>query len=179
MKLKIAIIALVVLLLSSGCTRPTQVLAEESQRRGVQAVNENFNDLSLLAKQYVVNTAVAKARSAAFAGNADDAQLAVQFLANEWDKLYSLAIKHERANVYLRNAKRYIWEQQGVLNILWDELQRARQVIKERDEAESQSQARVSFSNDVSKYAAPVMPITWEPISVNVETGEITGGIQP
>ena len=109
-----------------GCTAPTQRVAEKSLEIGIRQENSIILDLINLNKQKAVNEAVRKAVSAAEANDLNAVQLAVEGLANEFQKVEELRVEHEKARQVLRIVQQYVWSQRGILDILLGEFQEAK-----------------------------------------------------
>jgi len=111
----------------AGCTAPTQPIAAESLRIGIQQEHTVVTDLANIAKQSAVDQGVAKARAAAEQSNPDSAQSAVEEAVTQFDKVGWLLIQHERARSMLRFGQMYVWSQKGVFDIIVDDFKEAKQ----------------------------------------------------
>jgi len=119
------------LLNATGCTKPTQIIAQDALQRAKQQDNKIIKDLSTLAKQYALDITGYKMHSAKDDKERD--KIVLSFM-NELDKISFLQITHERVLRILGITERYVWEQQGILNILSEEWSEARKIAKKKKE---------------------------------------------
>lgn len=136
------------LILLMGCTSSTQRIAEHSMQLGMRQEHSIVQDLATIAKQYAVDKAVSKARSAAENGDTEAAQVAIQDLATNFDAIGWLQIQHERARGVLNLAQQYILSQQGILDIMWREYKQAKVLsdAKDKDKDELKDEIEKIFS---------------------------------
>lgn len=135
MKQKIGLVMAVCLLLSPimvGCTKPTQVIAENALQRAKDEDHKVINDLAIRAKQSALDIMRAKVHAAIASQNTGEADAAMLAFMNELDKISFMQITHERALRLMGVAERYIWEQQGILNILLDEWEQAKKIAEDK-----------------------------------------------
>lgn len=130
---RIMITALLLAVFSSGCTTPSNKIADEAFKRGSATESSIIVDLTTLAMQAVVDKQALAARTAAAVGNADAAAKAVTDMATAADKIFWLAYKqHARAKEMQRIAQRYIWEQRGWWSVLSEDFTNAKKQVDER-----------------------------------------------
>lgn len=106
-----------------GCTSPTQPIAAQSLKVGLEQEEKIHNNYRNMSTQFIVDAQVAKAQAAAVKGDVVKAQQVVEETVNNLDVIRYLDVQHERAKALFRIAQGYIWEQQGVLNVMkneWD-----------------------------------------------------------
>ena len=112
-----------------GCSTPTQRVAANAMTVGLRQQRSIVNDLVNIAKQGAVDKAIADAVKSVRDGNENAAQLSIETLANQFQKISWLEVQHERAVAVLRLAQQYIWQQQGVLDIYSREFQAAKEAV--------------------------------------------------
>lgn len=113
-RFSIAILA-ACLLAAWGCTPPMQPIAAQSLSRFQASNSQHINDLAMLAKQQVVNSAVQVAAT-------QPASVAIEYTANEMEKVSWLQVQAERNNARLLLVKEFVDSRRGILNIWWDDL---------------------------------------------------------
>lgn len=127
---KYILLFVLVFVFAQGCTAPTQPIAQESFRLGIQQEHTIISDLSLISKQYAVDKAVADARAAAAKNDLDAVQMAVEKLASDFETVSWLQIQHERARAVMRVAQQYIWEQKGIFDVMKKEIEQASKITE-------------------------------------------------
>jgi len=126
--MKINLLSSVLLLAALGCTSQHNKIAESALTRGTQQEQTIINDLFNMTGQLIVDKYCAQARAAAADGDSEIAAAAVSDAITAFDKLTWLTREQQsHACELFRIAKRYVWSQRGLGNILandWDEAQR-------------------------------------------------------
>ena len=106
------------IIMAVGCTGPKYRYAEYSLRTGINNDDKVVNDCTNLIKQNSLNNAGQEVTNAVKAQDADGAKKSVKKLVNVWDQAFALQLAHERNRELQMIGLQYVWEQQGVLNLL-------------------------------------------------------------
>lgn len=130
---KIWIVGAIVALLTVGCTSPTQKLAAVAMDRGMNHIADIEHDMSTLAKQQTLDLGVAEVKAAASASDPVAAEAALTKSFNTLNKIGWLQIEFEKAKSYIRLSQIYISSQQGVLDLLYRDFQKAKAAADEAD----------------------------------------------
>jgi len=125
MKLKISI-ALVALLATSGCTTPANKIADEALARGLRHSDNVVIDLANQSRYYIAQYHLSRIKDAK--GDNTVVTKEVNELVNNIIKVDWLAMDvYNRAREYTRSGQRYIWEQRGILDLLFEDFKTAKQ----------------------------------------------------
>lgn len=131
----VGMVFVVGLIAMAGCTMPTQRIAADSLQRGIAHENSIVYDLSNIAKQAATDKGVAAAKAAAIQGSVTGAQSAVETALSEFEQVCWLQIQHERARALMRVGQRYIWSQEGIVDVLLKEFDEAKANAKTQRKA--------------------------------------------
>lgn len=123
-----AIFSMVVML---GCTSPTQPIAADALSRGVSGFNKTFDDMGRVAKQEILNSTAGKVNSAVEKQDPKSAAAALREGFNKRDDIEWLYIQKERSMSLIRIGQEFVWAQKGILNIMWDDWQKAKENTEE------------------------------------------------
>lgn len=118
----------------TGCTAPSQPLARKALMLAREQQRTIIADLSNISKQRIVDRAVFQVRKFVEEGNSVEAQIAVEKMASDFDKISWLQSQHERAESLLRLAQFYIDSRQGILNILSKEYEEYKKTLGETND---------------------------------------------
>jgi len=108
-----------------GCTSPSQKIAAESTKRGMEHVGNITYDLATEAKQSAVDMGVLEVKNAVAAQDEAAAVAALEKAFNKCNRIGWLQVELEKAKSYMRLSQMYIWSQQGVLDIMHREFKKA------------------------------------------------------
>jgi hypothetical protein len=133
---KFLIMPLVALLLLSGCTMPTQKIAVQALDKGTKHSHTVFYDMSRIARQGVLDQGAVSAATAAENQDPQAAQAAVKKVFDDMNKIDFLHIQWERSRALIRLGQQYVWEQEGIVNILTDEFSTAKEKVENKDNSE-------------------------------------------
>jgi hypothetical protein len=110
-----------------GCTSPTTLVAITAMERGVEQNRLIISDFAKLAKQATIDRAASDVLAAFDKGDKPEAIKVVSRLATEWDKIGWL----EKESIKVRwgllgLVEQYLYQQKGILNILFEEWSNAK-----------------------------------------------------
>ena len=127
--MKRLIVLIISLSLLVGCTAPTQPIADQAMSVGIAQAHSIVMDLIRLQMQRIGDSAIQSVRGAASSQDPDAAQAIVVSVMTDVQKVQYLQQQHERARALMRIGQQYIWEQKGIVNILIDEFQEAKEKV--------------------------------------------------
>lgn len=113
-------------LFTMGCTAPSQKLASISVQRGMEHMNSIAYDLATESKQSALDIGVLEVKKAVANQDETAAVAAVEKAFNKCNRIGWLQIELEKAKSYIRMGQMYIWSQQGVLDIIYRDIQKAK-----------------------------------------------------
>lgn len=142
------IVSSLMLLLAVGCTAPTQKIATVAMQRGMDHTYTIVDDLANIAKQSALDIGAIEVREAVRSSSEPEAVNAVKKSFNQCNKINWLQIQNEKARAELRLAQMYIWSQEGILDIMYDEFKSA----KEESDAKDMKTEEISNA-DIEKLA--------------------------
>ena len=118
----IAVVLSAALLFTSvGCNSPKYRFAEYALRTGINNDDKVVDDFSNLLQQTTLDYTGEKVEQAVKTGDAAAAKQAVLNFANVWDTSFNLKLAHERNRQLNMMGLQYVWESQGILNILYND----------------------------------------------------------
>lgn len=142
MSRKLYVLGLVALsLIVGGCTLPSQRVAQEALSIGVEQNTKIITAYGQIVRQLIVDSQAAVVRKAVADGDQAAAVAAVEKTATLFDACGYLDVQGERARSTIRIAQSYIWEQQGVFNIVADEWKAAKQKVDDSSKTGAASKA--------------------------------------
>jgi hypothetical protein len=109
-----------------GCTSPSQKLAAVALDRGMGHMSTIEYDLVTLAKQQVLDLSAIEIKNAIVDQDEVGALAALEKSFNTLNKIGWLQIEFEKAKSYVRLSGMYISSQQGVLDLLYKDFQKAK-----------------------------------------------------
>ena len=121
-KVCIAVLLTAALLFTSvGCNSPKYRFAEYALRTGINNDDKVVDDFSNLVQQASLDYAGEKIELSVKTGDVAAAKQAVLNFANVWDTSFNLKLAHERNRQLNMMGLQYIWESQGILNVLYND----------------------------------------------------------
>lgn len=113
----------------TGCTMPTQKIAAQSLEQGANHAHTVFYDMSRIARQSILDQGAASAVKAVQDQSTDGAQQAVKRVFDDMNKVDYLHVQWERARALIRVGQQYVWEQEGIVNVMIDEFEQAKKEV--------------------------------------------------
>jgi len=113
-------------LLVGGCTSPTQRIATQALSRAMSQEDQIHNNLSDMVWQQALNVCAAKVDKAVEAGDKTSAASAIEDFSDATSNVAYLGVQHERVRSLFRMTEQYVWQQQGILDIVWREFKIAK-----------------------------------------------------
>jgi len=113
-----------------GCTAPTQPWAETNLQMGHNKYDEVVDKLAELTYQANLNEADRVVREC---DDADSRSEALVKMSDEYHKISYLQIQGGRASECLRNCYQWVHGQRGILNILFEDILKAKERSDEKD----------------------------------------------
>lgn len=134
MKKRIALTMLLVpiLFLYTGCTSPTQPVADESLRIAQQQFRTIVDDLATLGKQAALDEAYKEVTGNE--GNSEARGNALIKMSDRYEDISWLEVQAERAQGLLRDGREWVQAQRGIFDVLVDDWTRAKEAVDTPEE---------------------------------------------
>ncbi len=120
------VVLMLVALFISGCTSPTQRIAIQAIDRAVVIDAQIFDNMSDMIWQSALNISALKIEAAVAARDTAAAFAALEEFSDAAANVTYFTKMNERTSSLYRLTKQFIWARQGVLNLIWKELQEAK-----------------------------------------------------
>ena len=117
-----------------GCTSPTQKVAIEAMRRGLTTTDQIHEKLADMAWQNALNGSWTELEAAIDSDDKAAAAAALEKFSDIASDVRFLDIQYERARAMLRVPLQYIYEQQGIVDLWWEDIKKSKARSDAKDE---------------------------------------------
>lgn len=124
---KLTIAAVVMSVLLCGCTAPSNRIADNAMTTGLTQTDNIMLDLTTQAKYYLVAYEVERINNP---NKSETNAEIIQRVANNISKIEWLNNEYTKSRELLRHGQRYIWEQRGIIDMIFEDAEESMAVTE-------------------------------------------------